>query len=83
MHHFIDRIAHTTTYVVPVVEYLLAGTRNSSVGPPTADVLPWKYIFTLSLWSSVGSWCEAVVCTVLSVGSLATVETKQPEYVIQ
>ena len=30
MHHPTDRITHTTAFVTPVV----AGTRNSSMGPP-------------------------------------------------
>ena len=33
MHHPTDRITHTTAFVTPVVG-ALAGTRNSSMGPP-------------------------------------------------
>ena len=36
MHHPTDRIIHTTAFVTPVVG-ALAGTRNSSMGPP-----PWR-----------------------------------------
>ena len=33
MHHLTDRIAHTTAFVTPVVDYV-AGMRNTSMGPP-------------------------------------------------
>ena len=33
MHYPTDKIAHTTPFVIPVMEHW-AGTRNSSMGPP-------------------------------------------------
>ena len=38
MHHPTDRIAHTMAFVTPVV----AGTRNSSMGPPHEGLIRWR-----------------------------------------